>query len=352
MSIASNADDGPMLQRQVSDSEKPKSCVGSICGCMNYSFNPIVFTASLIVIWGFTVWCLVDENAAESIQELQSWLVQNFSWLYIGSVFFFMCFMGYLLIHPRYSQIKLGKPNEKPRYTMVTWFSMLFSAAYGVGMYFYGVAETVLHFRDSVEGCNRYSYLPKQQQAVAGLNLSWFHGGFAGLSVYCLVGLLIGFLSHRHDFPMTMRTCFYPLIGNKIYGILGDIIDTFAVIATMFGLATALGLGVMQINAGMHRVIDFIPNTPTSQIIIIWIITILATISVVTGVDKGIKYLSQMNFGFGMILLLYLFFVGDTFFLLNLFVETLGYHFQTVKYIYIMYVCIIIREICTSYSIK
>jgi len=341
MSIASNPEETaskpPVVAQPIDpeldaadSSERPTSCVGSMCGCINYSFNPIVFLASTLVIWGFVVWCLLDPNSATSITNLQTWLVVNFSWLYIGAVFCFMVFMIYLLLHPTYSQIKLGKPNEQPRYNMVAWFSMLFSAGYGIGMYFYGVAETVLHFRDAVEGANRYSYLPRQLQAVAGLNLSWFHGGFAGLAVYCVIGLTIGFLSHRHDFPLTMRTCFYPLIGKKIYGILGDIIDTAAVIATMFGLATSLGLGVMQINAGMHRVFGSgVPNTSNSQIFIIWIITVLATISVVTGVDKGIKILSQLNFGFGMILLLYLLFVGDTFFVFNLFVETFGFHFQT-----------------------
>ena len=109
------------------------------------------------------------------------------------------------------------------------------SAAYGNDLYFYGVAETVLHFRDSVEGWNRYSNLPHQQQVVAGLNLSWYHGGIAGLSIYCVIGLSIGFLAHRHNMPVTMRTCFYPILGDKVHGIIGDIIDTAAVIATMFG---------------------------------------------------------------------------------------------------------------------
>ena len=304
---------------------EPRSCTGAICKCIDFDFNPVVMIVSIIVIWGFVIWCLSDQNSSTSITELQTWLVKNFSWLYIGAVFGIMIFMMFLLLHPTYSQIKLGKPNESPKYSMLSWFSMLFSAAYGIGLYFYGVAETVLHFRDAVEGYNRYSYLPRQQQAVAGLNLSWFHGGFAGLSIYCLVGLTVGFLSHRHGFPMTMRTCFYPLLGRKIYGVLGDIIDVFAVIATMFGLATSLGLGVMQINAGMSSVFgENVPNTSTSQIIIIWIITGKATVSVLSGMDKGIKILSQFNFAFGCILLLFLFFAGDTFFVLNLFVETLG----------------------------
>merc|ERR1719474_2028757 len=125
-----------------------------------------------------------------------------------------------------------------------------------------------------------------------------------------------------------MRTCLYPIIGDHIHGVIGDIVDTSAVVATMFGLATSLGLGVMQINAGLSFIFDF-PNSTGTQIVIIWVITLIATVSVTTGVDKGIKYISQTNFLITCFVLLWLFFAGDTFFLLNLFVETLGYHIQT-----------------------
>eukprot|EP01084_Bolivina_argentea_P057476 105019_1 len=314
-------------------------CAGSL-GCdklrIRYGLNPKVFITSTLVIWSFTIWCLFDPDSYEILWNVQTWIIETFSWLYIASLCIFTIFMIYLACHPEYSQIKLGKKNEKPKYNMVSWFSMLFSAGYGIGLYFYGVAESVIHFRDSYEGCNRYSYLPTQLQAIAGLNLSWFHGGFAALSVYCLVGLTVGYLSHKHDMPMTMRTCFYPLIHDKIYGILGDIIDIFAVIATMFGLTTSLGLGTLQLNAGVSFVFgeDVIPYNITVQIIIIWIITGFATISVLTGVDKGIKIISELNFFFGCTLLVYLFFAGDTFFILNLFVETLGFHIQQLPVIF------------------
>eukprot|EP01084_Bolivina_argentea_P309993 536275_1 len=310
--------------------QSPLSCKGTIYGCINYNFNPIVLIASVIIIWSFVVWCSIDNNAATSITNWQSWVVKNFAWLYIGAVFGFVIFMIFLAIHPKYSQIKLGKDNEKPKYNMVTWFAMLWTAGSG-GSYFYGVAESVLHFRDSVEGANRYSYLPTQQQAIAAGSLSLYHAGFAGYALYCVIGLTCGYLSHRHGFPMTMRTCFYPLIGDKIYGLIGDIIDISAIIATMCGVATSLGFGVMQINYGLQRVFgsDLISNNETSQIIIIWVMTIMATISVVTGIDRGIKTLSQIGFAFGWLFLLYLFFAGNMSFLLNYLLELIGFHFQT-----------------------
>ena len=177
----------------------------------------------------------MHDEAGDIIADLQKGIVQNFSWLFIGAVCSFIVFMIYLLLHPKYGDIKLGKPDEEPKYSLITWYAMLFSAAYSPSLYFYGVAEAVLHFRDSVEGANVYANLSHQAQVKEAINMSWFHLGLAGLSIYCVVGLNIAFLANRHDFPITMRTCLYPIIGDHIHGVLGDIVDTSAVVATMFG---------------------------------------------------------------------------------------------------------------------
>ena len=140
--------------------------------------------------------------------------------------------------------------------------------------------------------------------------------------------MLLGFIAFRNDVPMTMRSCLYPLIGNKIYGTLGDIIDTLSIVCTMFGVCTSLGLGVVQINAGIRRVNPNVEVSVSNQIIIIWSITAIATVSVISGIKVGIRRLSEICFAFGMFIMLYVFFYDDTWFLLNLYVQSIGYYFQ------------------------
>ena len=160
------------------------------------------------------------------------------------------------------------------------------------------------------------------------MNVTFFHWGIHGWIVYALVGLTMGFVSYRLDLPMTTRSCFYPLVGDKIWGITGDIIDILSVICTMFGVCTSLGIGVIQLNAGLERVNSNIASSPRNQIIIIWGITVLATASVVSGLKVGIRRLSEICFAVGMFLLLIVFFYDDTWFLLNLTVQSCGYYLQ------------------------
>lgn len=157
-----------------------------------------------------------------------------------------------------------------------------------------------------------------------------FHWGMHAWVVYVLVGLLLAFMSHRHGHPMTIRSCFYPLIGDNVYGLTGDLIDTLSVVGTMFGVCTSLGLGVITVNSGLHRLTSHIDEDQTTRIIIIWVITAMATISVVSGLKVGIRRLSEVCFCLGMFLMLFVFFRGDTWYFLNIYVQSIGYYFQYV----------------------
>ena len=166
------------------------------------------------------------------------------------------------------------------------------------------------------------------QQAQDAMNLTFFHWGIHGWIVYVVVGLLLAFVCYRQGLPMTIRSCFYPLIGDKVYGWMGDVIDIVSVVGTMFGVCTSLGLGAMQLNTGINRINKDIALSTTNQIIIIWCVTACATVSVITGLKLGIRRLSELCFSLGMLLMLVVFFYDDTWFLLNLYVQSTGYYFQ------------------------
>ena len=161
------------------------------------------------------------------------------------------------------------------------------------------------------------------------MNITLFHWGLHAWVVYVLVGLLLAYVGHRHGRPMTIRSCFYPLIGDRVYGLAGDLIDTLSVVGTMFGVCTSLGLGVITLNSGLHRLTSSIDDDDqTTRIIIIWVITAMATISVVSGLKVGIRRLSEICFGLGMFLMLFVFFRGNTWYILNVYVQGVGYYFQ------------------------
>ena len=161
------------------------------------------------------------------------------------------------------------------------------------------------------------------------MNITMFHWGFHAWVVYVLVGLLLAYVGHRHDRPMTIRSCFYPLLGNRVYGLAGDLIDTLSVVGTMFGVCTSLGLGVITLNSGLHRLSSSIgEDDQVARIIIIWVITAMATISVVSGLKVGIRRLSEICFGLGMFLMLFIFFRGNTWYFLNVYVQSVGYYLQ------------------------
>jgi len=291
------------------------------------SFNPVVTGISLSIVLAFIIWAMVlPEQASTEFKEWKSWIGLNFTWFYIGSTDIWAIFVIFVYLS-KYGDMVLGKEGDVPEYNDATWFSMLFACGVSTGLFFYGVAEPVFHYI----GPNRFtmdSSLPDNRLAQEAINITLYHWGLHGWVVYTIVGLLLAVMSHRAGLPLTIKSCFYPLIGDKVFGWLGDLLDIISVIATLFGVCTSLGLGTIQINQGLNLISDDIPVNTKSQIIIIWSITAVATVSVLTGVKYGIRRLSEFCFICGLCLMLSVLFMDSTVFLLNLYVQSMGYYFQ------------------------
>ncbi len=282
--------------------------------------HPVVFPVSAIVILGFVVWgSVAPETAGEILGSVRVWITETLGWFFIASVAAFLVFLGYLVIG-RYAKVRLGPDDSRPDYSYTTWFAMLFSAGMGIGLVFWGVAEPIYHFIDAprAEGGS-------EAAALDAMVLTFHHWGLGAWSVYAVLGLSLAYFGYRHDLPMTIRSALYPLIGDRIHGWRGNLVDILAIFGTMFGIATSLGLGVAQINSGLNSAFD-IPVGPGVQVVLIAIITVAATVSVVTGLDKGIRRLSELNITLAALLLLFVAVTGPTVLLLSAYVENVGNH--------------------------
>jgi len=280
--------------------------------------HPVVFPTSAVVIIGFVIWGgVASDSALEILQSIQGAFVENLGWFFIAAVASFIVFLGYLVLS-RYGQVRLGPDDSRPDYSYLTWFAMLFSAGMGIGLVFWGVAEPIYHFIDAprTEGGS-------DAAALDAMTLTFHHWGLGAWSVYAVLGLSLAYFGYRHNLPMTIRSALYPLIGKRIHGWQGNVVDILAIFGTMFGIATSLGLGVAQINAGLNSAFD-IPVGDGVQVALIAIITIAATISVVTGIDKGIRRLSELNITLAGILMVFVAITGPTILLLGAYVENLG----------------------------
>ncbi|XP_048575622.1 glycine betaine transporter 1 [Nematostella vectensis] len=299
-------------------------------GPLKVNMNPVVSVVSAIVIWGLVGFCLIKADvAAEEMPKWTNWVTATWTWLYIGTQNVCGVFIA-VLFFSKYSKLKLGRDNEKPEFNDVSYFMMLFAAGIGVGLFYFGVAEPIYHYEPGSQWGNRYQgRYSDNQRARDAINMTLFHWGVHGWIAYTLVGLFLAFLAHRKRMPMTIRSCFYQFFGDHIYGTLGDLIDILSVVCTMFGVCTSLGIGVIQLNTGFKRMNPNIEENRTNQIIIIWGITAVATASVVSGVKLGIRRLSEICFCLGMLMFFVVFFHGDTWYFLNVFVQSIGYYLQT-----------------------
>ncbi|XP_074608787.1 trimethylamine transporter-like [Acropora palmata] len=305
------------------------------CGrfALDIRFNPVVSILSAVVIWAFVIWCSVDSKRAET--EMTIWMqgiTRTCTWVYVGSLDVWTIFV-IVLYFSKYGNMKLGKPDDKPDFGDATYFTMLFAAGIGVGLFYFGVAEPVFHYASTTSyksGNRYYGRYNDNQRAQDAMNLTLFHWGIHAWTVYVIVGLLLAFVGFRKGLPMTIRSCFYPLVGEKIFGWIGDAIDILSVCCTMFGVCTSLGLGCIQLNTGFSRVFEKIEFSKTNQIIIIWCVTACATASVVSGLKVGIRRLSEICFTIGMFIMLIGFFFKDTEHILNVYVQSIGYYMQNI----------------------
>ncbi|QCZ92146.1 BCCT family transporter [Salinimonas iocasae] len=280
--------------------------------------NPPVFYTAISLIGVLVLLTSLMPNQAENwFNSLQSGIVQNASWFYVLTVALILIAVVYLGLS-RFGDIKLGPDHSTPDYGYITWFAMLFSAGMGIGLMFFGVAEPVMHFMSPPVGDGE-----NVEAARQAMKLTFFHWGLHAWAIYAVVALILAFFSYRHGLPLTLRSALYPLIGDKIYGPIGHAVDIFAVIGTVFGVATSLGYGVLQVNSGLNYLFD-VPVVTITQIVLIIGVTLLAIISVTTGLDKGIRRLSELNMGLAVILLLVILILGPTVYLLQTFVQNTG----------------------------
>lgn len=283
------------------------------------------FYISLIIILLFVLWGIIfPANLSITAANLLSITIEKFGWFYLLTTFFILIFSLYL-VFSKYGNIRLGADDDRPEYSNISWFGMLFSAGMGIGLVFWGVAEPVQHYISPPAG------LPggTPEAARAAMRYSFFHWGLHPWAIYTIIGLCLAYFNFRKGFNSLISSTFYPLIKDKVSGPVGKFIDTLAIIATAFGVATSLGLGALQINGGLFAVFG-ISNRIGVQIIIILIVTVLYMISATTGLDKGIKILSNLNVGVAASLLIFVLFLGPTSFIFDTLTTTMGDYLQNI----------------------
>jgi len=285
----------------------------------------MVFYISLTIIGLFVIWGIVSpDHLAGTSKFLLDLITEKFGWMYLIIVFIILCFCIYL-IFSRYSDIRLGKDEDRPQFSNISWFSMLFSAGMGIGLVFWGVAEPLQHYLNpplELEGGT-------VDAARAAMRYSYFHWGLHPWAIYSLIGLSIAYFNFRKGSRSLISSTFYPLLKEKVDGPVGKIIDILALLATIFGVATSLGLGALQVNGGLNEVFG-LPQGIGVQIIVIVVVTILFIISAITGLEKGIKTLSNLNVGVASGLILFVLFFGTTSFIFDTFTATLGGYLQNI----------------------
>jgi choline/glycine/proline betaine transport protein len=285
--------------------------------------HPQMTIMAMLVVIAFSITTIVNDVAANQLfMNIKMWLEGNLGWLYIliiCAIFFFCLF---LMLSP-FGRIRLGADNEKPEFSTFSWFAMLFSAGVGVGLLFWSIAEPIYHFQANPFLAMRGEQPNTEAAAQTAIDIAVFHWGLHAWAIYALTGLCLGYFAYRKGMPLTIRSALYPILGDRIYGPIGHAVDLLAVFATIFGVATTLGLGVVQINTGLNYLFGIDVST-SNQIIVITLVTAAATVSAVSGVEKGIKLISEWNIRLTVILLSIFLLAGPSVFIVTVFFTSLG----------------------------
>ncbi len=284
-------------------------------------YAPVFYPGAFIILTTIGVSFFFSEDIITVFTAFQRSASDNAGWFFILATNVFVA-AGLYFALSKYGRIRLGGEKAKPEFSTFSWFSMLFSAGIGIGLLFYGVAEPMSHFATPP--------LPvaNEPEAVRQAMLYTFlHWGFHGWGPYVVIGLALAFFTYNRGLPLTVRSLFYPLLGERINQWPGSAIDVIAVVATLFGLATTLGIGVQQVAAGLDYLFG-VSNNTTTHIVLITLITLAATTSVVLGLDKGVRFLSVFNMRLSIVFLLAILVLGPTVYLLNGFVQNTGHYFN------------------------
>ncbi|SDP68595.1 BCCT family transporter [Desulforhopalus singaporensis] len=280
---------------------------------------------SALICSFFIVATLISADTVKDVfSKIFNFFIANFGWAYLLVMAGFVVF-SFVMAMTRFGKIRLGKDDEEPEFGILSWFAMLFAAGMGIGLVFWGVAEPMFHYSTPP-----YAEPKSAQAAADAMRIAFFHWGLHPWSGYVIVGLVMGYFQFRKDKPGLLSWTVEPLVGEKhVKGLLGKSIDCLAVVVTLFGVANSLGMGAMQVTTGLNKVYG-IPNTTVVSIILIVIITVLFVVSAVTGVNKGIKWLSNINMVMAFGLMALILFCGPTNYILESLFEALGAYFQTI----------------------
>ncbi|MEG3630811.1 choline BCCT transporter BetT [Streptomyces poriticola] len=282
------------------------------------SLKLVVFAGSAVLILAISIWAIITPSGAEeaigvAVDKISSW----FGWYYFLAATLYLLFVVFIGVS-KYGTVKLGPKHYKPDYGLFAWAAMLFAAGIGIDLMFFSVAGPVSHYLAPPEG-DPESIEAARQAVVWTL----FHYGITGWAMYALMGMVLGYFAFRYRLPLAIRSALYPIIGRRIHGRIGDAVDLAAIIGTVFGISVSLGIGVVQLNYGLNFLFD-VPEGLPAQIGLIAVAVVMATVSAVAGVDKGIRRLSQLNVLLAILLMLFILIVGEPFRLLNALVQNVG----------------------------
>lgn len=300
-----------------------------------------VFIFSSLAIVGLVAGALVfEEGATRTFGNVRGWILTNFDWLFMITANFVLLFCAFVAVSPL-GKVRLGGEDAKPDYSYATWLAMLFAAGVGIGLLFFGVLEPVTYFQNppldlehldqvydpetryTAENTPDIDDATVRAARALGIAATTFHWGLHGWAIYGVVGLTLAFFAYNRGFPLTIRSGFYVLFGERVWGWPGHLVDTFAILAGLFGLATSLGLGVQQVTSGLNYLFG-VPDSHTTMVLLIVGITAIALISVLSGLDVGIKRLSQLNIVLALVLLLAMILLGPTRYIFHSMVAGLG----------------------------
>lgn len=287
--------------------------------------NPFLTVVSLIMIsLALFMAGVFTEQSSDFIYALRAVLNPFLEWYYVALVAFMLFFMIWLGVG-RFKNVRLGHDDEQPEFTFFSWITMLFAAGTGIGILFWSVAQPIMQF----QGNPFMEQGLTPEAAVVAMRLSFFHWGINGWAIFSFVALAMAYFAFRHNLPLTIRSALYPILGERVRGRLGDFVDLLAVFATVFGIATTLGLGIQQMNAGLNQVFGLV-NSTQLQLIVIAVVMGIATFSVLSGVHRGVRLLSELNFWLSIAAVLFILLWGPTQYLIGLTLEATGDYIQNI----------------------
>ena len=278
------------------------------------SIHPIMAISSAGLVGAFVLFTLLSPQVADALyNSARDFIATELSWYYIALMNLYIA-VALVLVFSKYGKIRLGADTDRPEFGYFAWFSMLFGAGIGIGILFWSIAEPMYYLQSNPFVTDDQAMTTEAAQVA--MRITIFHWGLHGWALYAILGMCFAYFSYRKGLPLSIRSALYPVLGDRIYGPIGYIADLLAVLGTVFGIATSLGMGAQQMNAGINYLIG-IDISINTQIVLIGAISIVATVSVLTGINRGIRILSELNMRLTMLILALFFIFGPTAYLLS-----------------------------------